>query len=726
MKKLKKISKIIIISLSIIFASAIVSAVGYYHFVTYGISLDNEKIESSKSSAISIYDKNFNKIIPISENYIEINKISANTKNAFICAEDKRFYSHNGIDYIRVGGALISNIKSKSFSEGASTISQQLIKNTLLSNEKTINRKLKEFKLARELENNYTKDEILELYLNNIYFGSGAYGIENASNYYFGKSASNLTLAESALLAGTINAPSVYSIQSNPEKALKRRNLILTLMNNQGKISEEEMLKAQNEKLTLNITKPSNTSYVFNNIIEEACKILNITENELKNSNLEIQTNYDQSLTNIIDSNIKSNFSEISKHNTCGIIIDNTNNSIVGILGDAKILNENKQPGSIIKPILVYAPAIENNIVSPSTKLLDEEINISGYSPENADNKYHGFVSVRECLKNSYNIPAVKLLNEIGILNAQNFAQKLNINFSKNDNHLAIALGGFTEGVTIKQLADAYTTFANNGKFSESRYITKITKNNKTIYSKSDQKTTVMLDSTAYLITDMLIDTSKSGTAKKLADLNYQVASKTGTVGKQNSNKNTDAYCVSYTSKHTIITYVGDKELAENINGATYPTLINKSILKTLYKNKKPADFIKPASVITKYINKEENTNHSVNQSPTHNETIEENFQETNIPKNTSLNLTIEAFNFENRKPIITFFASNKYTYNIIRIHEKKEEKISSLSPKDDLKIIKYEDISAKYSEIYEYLIEICDKSSNQKYYTNRIKLKAN
>ena len=236
-----------------------------------------------------------------------------------------------------------------------------------------------------------------------------------------------------------------------------------------------------------------------------------------------------------------------------------------------------------------------------------------------------------------------------------------------------------------------------------------------------------MSDSTAYMITDMLIDTSKSGTAKKLKDLPYNVASKTGTVGKINSSKNTDAFCVSYTSNHTIITYVGDSQLDQKINGSTYPTLINKNILKTLYKNYKPEDFHIPKSITTKNIDLNQYKNNIVEENQNSNNNIEEIFSNNNLPKQNlnKLNLKLEAFNFENRKPILSFFASNNYTYNIKRINEKKEEIISSFSPKDDLKIIKFEDKSAKSNDIYEYFIEICEKSSNIKYQTNKVKLKS-
>ncbi len=704
MKKIKKLSKMLFISLSIAFSVLIISAVSFYHITTHAVTFDKEKLNNISNKTIKIYDKYQKEIELLNNATIDINELSAHTINAFISAEDKRFYSHNGIDFIRIGGAIISNLKSKSFSEGASTISQQLIKNTLLSNEKTIKRKLKEFKLARALEKNFSKDKILEMYLNNIYFGNGNYGIENASIYYFGKSSKNLTLAESALLAGTINAPNIYNIQNNTGKAIERRNLILKLMHSQNKINNAELENATKENVNLNITKLANNNYMFNEILEEACKILNITENELTSKNIEIFTNYDSSLSNEINNILKNNYQNIKNHNTATIVIDNESNTIIAVYGNSKILSSKKQPGSTIKPILVYAPAIENELITTSTKILDEEININGYSPANADGKFHGFVSAKECLKNSYNIPAVKLLNEVGVDNAINFAKKLNIDFEENDNHLALALGGFNKGTTLKQLADSYASFANQGYYKESKYITEIKLNNKTIYKINNSKTKVMKEETAYQITDMLIETSKTGTAKKLKDLNFQIASKTGTVGKLNSNDNTDAYCISYTSNHTIITYIGDKSLSKNINGSSYPTQINKEILKKLYFSKQPNDFEIPKTLNEQYSYK----------STFYSNTFE--------AKNKTI---LQAINTENRKPILMFFANKNNTYNIIRKNKNKEEIISSLNNLNNNKMIKFEDISAKNSEIYEYFIEICEKSTTKKYNSNHIKLKS-
>ena len=729
MKKLAKILKITSITLFMLVLFTSTIGVGYYFSVTNSISLNTEKIENSKTaSAMKIYDINHEEIKASNDSYISLKKLSSHTKNAFICAEDKRFFSHKGLDYIRIGGAILSNIKSRSFSQGASTISQQLIKNTHLSNEKTLNRKLKEIKLTKDLEKQYNKNEILEMYLNNIYFGNGCYGIENASNHYFGKSASKLTIAESALLAGTINAPSYYDIENKPEIAQKRRDLILQLMKNYGKITESEKLTAIKEPINLNITKLSSNNYIYDEIIKEACKHLKKSENLLKNSNVKIYTEIDLSLQKQINSTLKKSYSNIeSKPNTATIVINNKTGKIVSITGTKSTLSSNKQPGSTIKPILVYAPAIEYGYISPATKILDEKTNFNGYSPENADKKYHGFVSVREALKNSYNIPAVKTLNETGISKSQEFAKRIGITFTENDNNLATALGGFTNGLSLKTLCDAYSSFASGGSFTPSSYITKITSDGKVIYTSNLKKQQAMSSSTAYLITDMLLDTSTSGTAKRLKDLNFEVASKTGTVGKNGSKSNTDAFNVAYTSNHTILSYVGGTTMPESINGATYPTMISKDILNLLYKNNPPKDFNKPTSIITKLIDKDEYSKNIISETDDTSNSISEIFSKTNLPSQTksSLNLKLDVFNFEDKKPLLCFFVSPNYSYQIIRKNKNKEETISSLQNIKNAKIIKFEDISAKKDEIYDYFVRITKNSTNEIFTTNNCKLKS-
>lgn len=702
MKKVRKIIKVIIlVAFSVIVASGI-GGISYYFAVTHSVTLSADKLsKNNKYSGLKILDINKNLITNSNQGYAKITELSTHTKNAFISAEDKRFYKHKGIDPIRIGGAIVSNIKTKSFSEGASTISQQLIKNTHLSNEKTINRKLQEIKLTTNLEKNYSKDEILELYLNNIYFGNGTYGIENASKYYFGKSAKYLTLSESAMLAGTINAPSVYDIENKTENAIARRNLILKQMHKNGKITNQERVQATNEKVKLNFSHTTSTKYIYSQILKEASQILSVSENELSNNNLTIETYIDLSVQQQVCQTISENYKNItSSPEIASIVIDNKTHGIVAVTGSSQTLQHTKQPGSSIKPILVFAPAIENGTITKDTKLLDENINISGYSPENADHTYHGMVSATEALKNSYNIPAVKLLNEIGISYAQNFAKKLGIEFDENDNNLSIALGGFTKGISLKSLVEAYSSFACDGNWAKSVYIKSISKNGKLIYTHKTSPVKAISTSTVNQINEMLIETAKTGTAKRLCDLDYQIASKTGTVGKQNSKTNTDAFNVSYTSSHTILSYFGGKNLPSKINGSTYPTMLTKDICNILYAKNHPQNLL--------------------NNSP---KTISNN--SCFVDEKSDINPTLIAHNFKNKKPILTFLTEPNYSYKLVRIYKKKEEIIFFQDITKNAKIINFEDKTASKHKIYEYFLQITDNEGNQKT-SNTAKLKSN
>lgn len=720
MKKVKKVLKKLFIVFIILAGIAIAGSITYYQVTTSGLSLDTNKLQiSNPTKSLTILDTHSNEIKPSSVSYIKLSKLSTYTKNAFICAEDKRFYKHKGIDIVRIGGAVLSNIKSGSFSQGASTISQQLVKNTQLTNEKTIKRKLKEIKLTDELEKKYTKDEILELYLNNIYFGNGCYGVENASRHYFGKSASALNLSESALLAGSINAPSVYDIEKNLEKAISRRNLILELMHNYNKISSEELEQAKAETPNLNLSEISGNSSLYKKIVSEACNILGISEYALMNSNYKIITKIDKSLC----SALKNINSSICKDYDCAnIVVDNKTHNIIALSGSSVLLDGNWQPASLIKPILVYAPAIEKGLISPATKILDNKINISGYCPENADKNYHGYVSAKTALAKSYNIPAVKILNELGVEDAKNFAKKMGITFSESDNHLALALGGFENGLQLKTLCDAYTTFACKGNYQKSSLINKITRNGKTVYEQTNTQTPVMSESTAFLISDMLHECAKTGTAKKLSNLEFDVCSKTGTVGKTTSNKNQLAYNVSYTPEHTIITLVHDNNLPSSVNGATYPTMINKEILSIIYKTKKPISFETPKTIKSVKLDRISYEENKLLETEDEN-SIQEYFDINNLPEKSKNNFSLEAINSPNHKPILCFTLNKNYDYFLIRAQENREEIIfSSLENEDDF--IKFCDKSAKNGEIYTYKLKICGKNKNEELFSNSIKLK--
>ncbi len=565
----------------------------------------NEDILTSSSLTLNIFDidnKPIKEDNEINHSYAKIETLKPYTKEAFISIEDKVFYQHHGVNYKRIAKAGLNNLKSRSLKEGASTITQQLIKNTQLSSEKTYNRKIKEIALAQKIEKLYDKDQLLEFYLNVIYFGNNCYGIESASNYYFSKPAKELTLEESCTLAGMIKSPAKYSPIKNSENCLKRRNLVLKEMEKDGKISIEEMTIAKEKKLELNLNqdKINRLNSYSQAAIDEAEKILKIPARQIALSGYKIYTYQDQEKQQALIDAIKSQ--EITS-DSAGIIIDNEKSAIKAYVGDScyKILEARRQPGSCIKPVLVYAPAINEDIIYPCTQILDEKVTISDYTPKNVGNLYRGYVSAREALSKSINIPAVKVLSYVGIDKAKVYAQQMGINFDEKDDSYAIALGGMTYGVNLVDLAGSYSTFANNGYYKQPKFISFITdRNNKLVYINKTSSEKVLREDSSYLLTDMLKTCAKSGTAKKLSSLDCDIASKTGTVGKPNSKENLDAWNISFTKAQTVGIWLGNLDNKPiQYAGGNQPTQIVKRYFEIIPDDSK---FDIPNSIVEKRI----------------------------------------------------------------------------------------------------------------------------
>ena len=576
MTKFLKISLIMLLSMAVVVLSL---------FLTYLIITKDAKLDESKlirpNQSIIICDDEGNEVISAStankHKSVEIENLSKNTVNAFIASEDRTFFSHNGLNYKRMIKAFYKNVVSRSFKEGASTISQQLIKNTHLSNDKTIKRKLNEIRLTKQLERVYSKEEILEMYLNTIYFGHNCYGLQSAAEFYFDKKAEDLSLTESATLVGLLTSPNNFSPFKNPEKSLNKRNTVLKSMFDCGFISQNEYETAVKTPLnavqTLNSGKSSSYIHaVFDELetldlnvynLTEGCKIKTYLKPDLQNSIEEMQFDTDNA---IIVTSLQG-----------GV------NAFKSTVGDAK-----RQPGSTIKPALVYAPAIEEQLISPFTRILDEKVDFGGYSPENYDKKYHGYVTVSDSLKYSYNVPAVKTLNALTIEKAEKYLTRMNISLENDEKNLSLALGGMKYGLSLKEIADRYSVFPNGGTYTPSRYIKAIVaKDGKTLYRAEEIKNGVFSKGTCSLMNEMLISTSKSGTAKKLACFKYDVATKTGTCG--NEEGNTDAYAISYTSEHCIGVWLGDKDNKRlKITGGGNCCSYVSSILNKLYSDKMP------------------------------------------------------------------------------------------------------------------------------------------
>ena len=688
MKKAKKISLIVVASvLALLFIVASVFA-SIFFSISRSETFDQNKLINANMK-IEVYGDDGNLLSDKSlfnSQYISLSKIPKETVDAFISIEDKTFYSHNGINPKRIVKAILNNISKGKASQGASTISQQLIKNTHLSSEKTYSRKIKEISLALEMEKELSKDEILENYLNVIYYGNNIYGIENASQFYFSKSASELTLEEGATLAALIKSPGLFDPIQQKERCLKRRNLVLSEMEKDGKISQEVAQKARETDLVLKIneTFDRGQNTYSQGAIMEAEEILKMPAKQIAIGKYKIHTFFSKEKQDALKAAIDA---EELGFDQAGISINNSTHGIEAFYGKSayNVLKTKRQPGSTIKPLLVYAPALNENIVSPATKILDEEININGYKPQNFEKTFRGHLSTREALSLSSNIPAVKILSYVGIPKAKRYATRIGIEFDENDNGYALALGGMTYGTDLKTLAAAYTTFANNGKFYGAKFIKRIEdENGKTIYEAKFVPDEVFREDSNYLMVSMMETSATKGTSKRLASLPFQIAGKSGTVGVGATNS--DAFSVALTTKDTVATWVGD--LTGNnigyLTGGKAPTDMIKNYFKAIYKTETPKDFRVPSSITEVEIDALEYENNNIVQTandftPSRYK-LTEVFSRFNLPKEKSTNfLKVEPATLNgkivNGNYVFEFDAQSHITYELYRI-ENDENKL--------------------------------------------------
>lgn len=505
---------------------------------------------------------------------IPLGQVPESVQKAFISAEDARFYEHGGVDLWRILGALWEDIKSASLKQGASTITQQLVKLTHLSSEKTFSRKLQEALLAVKLESMYTKDQILEMYLNCVYFGHGAYGIEAASMVYFGKSADKLTLDEGALLAGILKSPTNYAPHLHPEASVGRRNLVLSLMEKYGYITAAQRQAAGEKPLTLAPEADALPSqgYFVNYAVDEACSILNMTGDELMVSGYKIYTTLDSKMQQLAeeaaadDALFPKEAQDGTKVQGAMVILDAKTGAVAAMAGgrdqDAKGLNRatdmQRQPGSAIKPVIVFAPALEYGGYKTTTKLQDEPTSFGDYAPSNYGNKYNGTVTLREAVARSLNVPAVSILDDLGVDTGKNFASKVGITFSDQDGGLSLALGGFYKGVSPLELCAAYQPFANGGRYTSPSCITKILdREGNVLYENRQAPKQVMEAGNAFLLTDMLHSAVLWGTATRLNIKDVPLACKTGTTDYNNGEGNSDAWAVAYNPDYIACAWIG-------------------------------------------------------------------------------------------------------------------------------------------------------------------------
>lgn len=726
MKKVLKIS--FIVFLCLIFVSMIVFAVILNGAIKSSnkVNFDKELLISA-TSKITIYDKDNNLIEnTVGDKIVDYENLPEYVKDAFVSIEDKQFYNHKGLNYKRIIKSMLNNIKSGYFKEGGSTISQQLIKNTHLNNEKTFDRKLKEIVLTKKLEKTFSKDDILETYLNVIYFGNNCYGLENASFGYFNKPSKDLNINEAAVLAGLIKAPTKYSPILNYENSFKRKNLVLKEMHKDKKITDEEFNEFYDKEITLNLNKNMVKNIYTSSCIEQAEKILNLTEKEMKMLGVKIYTYLDPNLQNdVINAVNNSAYYHKNKYgniaDSCAVIIDNQTGGINAFYGkcDYNLYSLKRQPGSAIKPILVYAPALEKGL-NPNSVILDEHIDYNGYSPKNVGGIYHGYVTTTEAIEQSLNIPAVKVLKDVGIDNAKRFVKNCGLDLSNEGDNYALALGGFKYGTNLIDLTNTYLPFSQKGNFVKASFIKEIKSINGTLYKNTESKTKVMSEESAYLMTKMLISGVNKGTSMRLNKLPFVVAGKTGTVGIPNTNLNTDVYSIAYTDNKTCGVWLGNTtnktefNLEGSNNGGTYCTSMLKEIISDTNKENNPTHFnSKPNGIEVVNIDEVALENeHKLmlageNTPPVYRKQIEINKKFNNLPVSTTYTNpkpTEFTIKIKNNKPEITFNAQKYLIYKIFRVEEDQTKCLETYKNKKGE--ITFVDNLAETDTFYDYYIE--------------------
>ena len=619
--KRKKIAIAIIVPLVILllFLAAFVLVFDVFSWQT----LDPARLISPAQTTI-LYDRNGERMSEVrgSENrtLVSLSDIPKHARLAFIAAEDLRFYEHGGVDIVRIFGALRSNLISGTYAEGASTITQQLAKLTHLSSEKTVRRKLEEIHLALQIEKQFSKDEILEMYLNTVYFGRGAYGIQAAARAYFSVDAADLTLAQSASLAASIKAPSYYAPHVSPDANKSRRGYILNTMLEHGFISEDEHHTAieQSVWVVAEQEDPQVYSWYVDEVLRISQQLLGLTADEVLGGGFRIHTAFDPKMQASADaafhddSLFPANASDGTPVQGAMSVIDVNTGAILALVGGRdysvrrglnRATQMRRQPGSALKPLAVYGPALELGYTTASV-LLDEKTSFSGgYTPQNAGDRYYGRVTMRTAIRNSLNTTAVRLLEEIGIDTAEKYLKKMGISILDTDRNLSLALGSMTHGVTPVELAAAYVPYANGGTYYPPYCIERIERIDGTlVYQRRAQAERVLTEQNAFLMTSLLQSVITNGTGTRMLSADMPLAGKTGTVSMTGGNR--DIWMAAYNPELSVTVWMGFDEtdsrhrIPNGITGGRNTASLCAAFFKKAYSDRKKPAFVQPDGLI--------------------------------------------------------------------------------------------------------------------------------
>lgn len=550
---------------------------GLLHYFSKGADISGLKNELPQPTVF--YDAGGNVASKVSANKNEgvpLKDVPTSMRNAVIAIEDHRFYSHNGVDIIGTSRALARDLKAGAMVEGGSTITQQLIKNTLLTSQKTITRKTQEVFLALAVEREYSKEEILQMYLNQIYFGNGAWGIKQAASKYFGKDVQELSIGESAMLAGLIKAPSALNPYHHMEKAIERRNLVLAQMKNHGYISERELEGAKRESIALNDKggDPFRGKYPYyvDGVLYEAIHEYGLSQDELLTGGYQIYTELDPNMQAAMEKTYQNDALFPKGADTLvqsgGVLVDPKTGGVralVGGRGEHTFMGYNRavqletQPGSSFKPLAVYTPALEEGW-KITDMLKDEQLKYGNYQPKNHDSQYEGEVPMYEAVMESKNTSAVWLLNELGLEKGVDSVKRFGFDLSKEDENLAMALGGLHKGIAPLDMAEAFSVFPNHGTRIEAHTITKIVDRNGNVVAQwKGKKEKVTTRAVTNNMTTMLLGVVEHGTGKAAQIPGRETAGKTGStqVPIKGINGVKDQWFVGYTPQLVGAIWVG-------------------------------------------------------------------------------------------------------------------------------------------------------------------------
>ncbi|MBR6013242.1 MAG: PBP1A family penicillin-binding protein [Selenomonadaceae bacterium] len=594
----------------IIFILVMAAGIGI-GFITANINAKPDLAKDIIPPASSqIYDSAGNEIANIhaAENRmpVKIEQIPLNLQQAFVAVEDNRFYEHRGVDPRGLARAVYANLRDQEISEGGSTITQQLAKNAYLTQERTIKRKIQEVFLALQLEKQYTKQEILELYLNQIYFGQGAYGVQAAAKTYFGKDVEQLNLAECALLAGIPKSPNYYSPFNNLQAAKERRNTVLDQMIKYRFVNSTEGNEAKNSEIVLTQqNKPEE--------VKEAASFINyVTQlmvdkygaDAIYKDGLKIYTTIDMDMQRMAEAsfveNLPSDYTDANgllQPQAALVAIDPKTGYIKAMVGGRgtdqfnRATMAERQPGSAFKPF-VFAAALESGY-SPDSYIDDKPLNIDGWQPQNDSGRFSGSVSLRTVATFSMNVPTVRIAQDLGMDRPIYYAQEMGITTfvldgDRNDKNFSTALGGMTKGVTPLEIVSAYCTFANGGVYIPHVAVTKVLdRNGKILEEAAPAGKQVISPESAGALTSMLEDVISRGTGKR-ANIGRPAAGKTGTTSDYK-----DAWFVGYTPDLVAGVWLGndDNTSMDGIMGGQTPAAVWQSFMSKALANVPAHDF---------------------------------------------------------------------------------------------------------------------------------------